>query len=583
MHINKVFIIFIFLIQSLQAQVTPEVCARLLVGLGQDSITWQATPCTGFGGYVLLGQANNSGPFIPLDTIMSTNVAHSNPGEIPWNYKVGMICSGVLTNFSFAVSNLRPITPDIQSVNIIGNSPVVSWDPSPSPEVIGYQLYKESPYGSGNFFPYPSSNSIINATSFNDISAASLLARYAIVAVSPCNKSLLGVGNAIDGTTGPHTSMILSGVIDTCKQEILFNWNGYENWKDGVQHYEIWVNRNGIGYILYDTIPQTSNSYLFQNAQDNDLLSFQIKAIENNKSNSAVSNELTFDIRVNRPMDFIHILKLTVTATNEVEIQWDWDTDVDFVNGTIHRGSNSNSMSSIFVLNSIGSSPNTYSDVGAAPDQNSVFYRISSLDACGFTVKSNLVETISLKTEAQEGFINKISWNIAVFEHGTVLEYQVYKIINNTPQLIATLPATELSYFDDLDVLNQAEAHSCYFVIATLSLNLPGGLTQIALSQSNKSCVKQMSNVHIPNAVSPNGKNRHFRPLIVFSNSISNYSMIIYDRYGQQIFQSTNPYRAWDGTKNGKAIKMGVYVYVIRFIQPNGEWLERKGTVMLVR
>lgn len=74
-------------------------------------------------------------------------------------------------------------------------------DPSPSPEVIGYQIYKESPYGSNNYFPYPTANSITNGTSFTDASAVDLLARYAIIAVSPCNKSLLGLGDAVDGTT----------------------------------------------------------------------------------------------------------------------------------------------------------------------------------------------------------------------------------------------------------------------------------------------------------------------------------------------------------------------------------------------
>jgi hypothetical protein len=42
-------------------------------------------------------------------------------------------------------------------------------------------------------------------------------------------------------------------------------------------------------------------------------------------------------------------------------------------------------------------------------------------------------------------------------------------------------------------------------------------------------------------------------------------------------------YDAWDGTKDGQAIKMGMYVYLIRFQAPNGTWIERRGTVMLVR
>jgi hypothetical protein len=99
-------------LQKTQAQ-APDVCARLLLGSGQDSVTWQGTPCAGFGGYVVLGQENNTGPFIPLDTVMTNNIVHANPNENTWNYQVGMLCGGILTNLSIVVSNQRPITPDI--------------------------------------------------------------------------------------------------------------------------------------------------------------------------------------------------------------------------------------------------------------------------------------------------------------------------------------------------------------------------------------------------------------------------------------------------------------------------------------
>ena len=584
MHFKTLIIFFFLFIQWGQAQVPPQVCARVLIGLGQDSITWQATPCANFGGYVILGQENNTGPFVPLDTTNATAVVHNNPSENPWNYQVGMLCNGTLINISVAVSNQRPITPDLTSVSIIGGSPVVSWDPSPSPEVIGYQVYKENPYDSNNFFPYPAANSIVlNATSYTDVTATDLLARYAIVAVSNCNKSLLGVGDPDDGTTGPHTSMIVSGNIDTCAQKISLSWNAYENWKDGVEQYEIWLNKNGSGFALHSTVSNSTTSYVYSNAQDNDVLIFQIRAKEKNKANSAISNNLQFDVRVNRRMDFLHITQLTVTVDNEIEIAWEWDTDVDFASGDLKNGTDANDLSSRLNLPVIGSMVNGFKDVQVKPHHNSYFYQIETTDACGHVVKSNLAETIFLTVEALENFKNQISWTPANIEYGTVQEYWLYKIINGSPQRIAILPATDLTYTDVLDVTNEDEAENCYFVIANMMLSFPNGRSNFSQSQSNRGCALQASNVHIPNAVAPNGKNRHFRPLIVFSRSIHNYSMVIYDRYGQQIFETTDLYKAWDGTKNGQPLKMGMYVYVIRFQAPNTKWIERKGTVMLVR
>jgi len=579
----RLILFFLALAVSVQAQTTPDVCARILIGLGQDSVTWQATPCVGFGGYVVLGQENGTGNFLALDTTNDNGIIINNPNENTWNYQVGMLCNGVLTNISTIVSNQRPITPNLTSVSIVNGTPVVSWNPSPSPEVIGYQVYKEIPYGSNFFFPYPNNNSIVSGTSFTDLTATSLLARYSIIAVSPCNKSLLGIGEAEDGTTGPHTSMIVQGKVDTCNQTITLSWNAYENWEDGIQAYEIRLNRNGTGFVPVDTVPNMVTSYTYNNAQDNDVLVFQIRALEQNKINYAQSNNLSFNVVVNRPMDYLYITNLSVTLDNEIEINWEWDTDVDYSSGEMFNGIDTNNMNSRLALPVIGSAVNGFQDNNVEPYRNSYYYNIQTIDACNQKVSSGFSRTIYLEVEALEEFKNKISWTGNNLKYGTVQDYWVYKIINGGPQRIAILPNTDTSYIDVLDITNEHEAENCYFVIANIALNFPNGLKRFAQSQSNKGCAVQSSNIHLPNAVSPSGENTHFRPVIVFSRSIYNYSMNIYDRYGQLIFETNDQFKAWDGSKDGQPLKMGVYVYVIRFQAPNLEWIERKGTVMLVR
>lgn len=573
---------FLCFLQKTQAQ-APDVCARLLLGSGQDSVTWQGTPCAGFGGYVVLGQENNTGPFIPLDTVFTTNIVHSNLNENRWRYQVGMLCGGVLTSLSIPVSNQRPITPDILSVSIVGNVPVVSWDPSPSPEVIGYQIYKENPYGSGNYFPYPNATTIISGTNYTDLTAVDLLVRYAIIAVSDCNKSLLGLGNPVDGTTGPHTSMVVQGAIDSCSQAISLNWNAYENWKEGVQSYEIWLDKNGSGFQLDQTVSNSTTQLTYSNAQDNDVLIFQIRAVEKNKVNRALSNSLRFDVRVNRPMDYIHLTKLTVTNDNEIDISWEWDTDVDYAGGSLLNGIDSSNLSSRLDIPIIGSTINGFTDAQVEPEKNSYYYKVQTEDACGHIVTSNLGQSIFLEVEALDDFENQITWTEGTLEYGTVQDYWLYKYVGNSAQRIATVPATDFSYTDVLDVTNENDAENCYFVIANVVLDFPNGQSVFTQSQSNQGCAVQGSNIQIPNAVSPGGENRFFRPIIVFSRSIHSYSMLIFDRYGQQIFESNDLYDAWDGTKNGQALKMGLYVYLIRFQAPDGTWIERRGSVMLVR
>jgi gliding motility-associated-like protein len=93
--------------------------------------------------------------------------------------------------------------------------------------------------------------------------------------------------------------------------------------------------------------------------------------------------------------------------------------------------------------------------------------------------------------------------------------------------------------------------------------------------------------VYVPNAFSPNndGINDIFQ--IKFPHStfnIQHSTLSIFNRWGEEIFQSDDITQGWDGKKNGKECPGGVYVYKIVFSVdgiPGNQ--ERVGTVMLVR
>ena len=61
------------------------------------------------------------------------------------------------------------------------------------------------------------------------------------------------------------------------------------------------------------------------------------------------------------------------------------------------------------------------------------------------------------------------------------------------------------------------------------------------------------------------------------------YHLIIYDRWGGQVFESESISTGWNGKKNGKAMPQGVYLYYIRLEQSGGRVIEKTGDVMLMR
>ncbi len=71
------------------------------------------------------------------------------------------------------------------------------------------------------------------------------------------------------------------------------------------------------------------------------------------------------------------------------------------------------------------------------------------------------------------------------------------------------------------------------------------------------------SQLEVPNVFTPNGdgKNDEFR---VAYRSLKSYSCYVYNRWGRQVFHSTDPAKGWDGTINGKEAAQGAYYYVIQ-------------------
>ncbi|MEO9012332.1 MAG: M43 family zinc metalloprotease [Ginsengibacter sp.] len=87
----------------------------------------------------------------------------------------------------------------------------------------------------------------------------------------------------------------------------------------------------------------------------------------------------------------------------------------------------------------------------------------------------------------------------------------------------------------------------------------------------------------LPNAFTPNrdGLNEVFKP--TFPAPVKNYKMQIWNRNGNQVFETTNYLMGWDGQFRSELQPIGVYVYVISFTDIDGKETMKKGIVTLVR
>ncbi|HLP10690.1 MAG TPA: PKD domain-containing protein [Flavobacteriales bacterium] len=88
--------------------------------------------------------------------------------------------------------------------------------------------------------------------------------------------------------------------------------------------------------------------------------------------------------------------------------------------------------------------------------------------------------------------------------------------------------------------------------------------------------------IYIPNAFTPNGDgiNDVFIPVV---RDTRKYLLMIFDRWGEIIWQTDNPLQGWDGTLKNKRTKVDTYVYKVKYMDQKHVEHILVGHVTLVR
>jgi gliding motility-associated-like protein len=88
--------------------------------------------------------------------------------------------------------------------------------------------------------------------------------------------------------------------------------------------------------------------------------------------------------------------------------------------------------------------------------------------------------------------------------------------------------------------------------------------------------------VYVPNAFTPNEDNKN-ETFNAVTRGVTKYSLQIFSRWGQKVFESTDLNTGWDGTFKGQACKSDVYAWKISASTERGVIKELTGQVTLYR
>ena len=96
--------------------------------------------------------------------------------------------------------------------------------------------------------------------------------------------------------------------------------------------------------------------------------------------------------------------------------------------------------------------------------------------------------------------------------------------------------------------------------------------------------VEDIATLYVPTAFSPDndGINDIFK-VSAYGIDTDNFDFIIYDRWGEKIFETKDLFTGWDGTYNMKLVESGVYSYIIIYKDFTGVEYTKSGILTLIR
>ena len=243
--------------------------------VNSDTLIWNlpTNTCGTFNSYEIYFSANETGPFTLLTTITDENQStyfHATAGGNVWYYYFlsDYNCPGEMAISSDTLDN-RPAEVSVIEVVSVENGLVdLSWYPSPSPEVIGYIIYRETNIG---FIPI---DTVFSGTTYTDLDALpnNTVETYFVNALDQCGNTSI--------FDDPHNTILLETAVDICSQTILLNWNPYQNWQNSTEEHRIWLSINSAPFQMVDVTDGAATSYLFENANDSDEYCFYVEAVE---------------------------------------------------------------------------------------------------------------------------------------------------------------------------------------------------------------------------------------------------------------------------------------------------------------
>ncbi|MDD4742175.1 MAG: gliding motility-associated C-terminal domain-containing protein [Bacteroidales bacterium] len=477
-------------------------------------------------------------------------------------------------------------TPAVDSISIDATHPVMSWFPNID-NTGGYVIVKR--VNNAGIFIWQRIDTVvgINQTTYTDFSADACVAPqwYRIYATSASSLPDSPWSDTL------RTLFLEQPFFDICANTVQLQWNSYLNMVNTLGGYRVFASENGGSFAQIGQTAADVTQFAHTNLSAGTLYAYKIQAFNQDGTRTSTSCQRSIMSRTYPKPEFVYLKYATVEDNDHIKIAWLTD-DAPISKYNVLRsldGAAYDTISRISDLTTYAPSQ-FYNDTSADFNSRSYYYKINVCDSCGFTrqVAVNFAQTIFLSGgPALSGFVNELQWNPYQEWPLGVEKYEIYRKVDGAPNpagALATVPGSQTDYQDNVAGFSDFKGQFSYYVKAIENVGDNGYESTVDNSISNEIIISRESRILVPNAIIAGGTppDDEFKPVVQFIEQ-EEYQLIIFNKWGQQLFASREISEGWNGTFNGEWVPADTYVYLIKYKDATGALAEKRGTVTVIR
>lgn len=491
----------------------------------------------------------------------------------------------LLTSMAAQAQSLQ--TPAVDSISIDNTNPIISWFANnDSTEV--YEIHK-CVYEEINNEIHTVCNfidSTSGTTYIHEVNACDIPLRYCIVAHASGGRF-----SAWSDTL--YTIFLKQPSFDICANEVQLRWTPYRNMVSSLGGYRILASKNDEIFMPIDSTAADVTQFTHSNLDAGTLYTYKIQAFNQDGSRTSTSCEDSIRSRTYAKPEFVYLKYATVEDNDHIKIEWLADEAPISKYSVLRSEDDGVTYDTISRISDLAKydPPQFYIDTTADFNRQSYYYKIIALDSCGANqiASVNLARTILLTNDplpAVSGRVNELKWNAYEDWPSEVDRYEIYRKLSGTSDLFAILDDVDgntLTYSDSLSILSGSGGQFSYYIKAIEIGGDNGYESETDNSISNVITISRESRIFMPNAIIAGGESPddEFKPVVQFFEP-DGYQLIIFNKWGQQLFESREVSKGWMGKYNGEYVPEDAYVYVIRYKDNTGLLQEKRGTVTVI-